>query len=120
MHRIGRTGRAKEEGKSILFYTEKEAYYKDNIETLMGMQIPELAIPKGVVITQHLTTQEQREKGKNINRNAKTEERENSGFHEKLAKNLKVNDRDRWRKERRKKYSKPKSRGDKGVNLRRK
>ncbi|MBC8474749.1 MAG: DEAD/DEAH box helicase [Cryomorphaceae bacterium] len=120
MHRIGRTGRAKEEGKSILFYTEKEAYCKDNIETLMGMQIPELAIPQDVVITQQLTTQEQREKGKNINRNAKTEERENSGFHEKLAKNLKVNDRDRWRKERRKKYSKPKSRGDKGVNLRRK
>jgi ATP-dependent RNA helicase RhlE len=120
MHRIGRTGRAKEEGKSILFYTEKEKYLKNNIEDLMNMKIKELEIPKDVVITQQLTTQEQRENGKNINRNTKTEERENSGFHEKIDKNLKVNDRDKWRKERRKKYNKPKSRGDKGVNLRRK
>jgi len=120
MHRIGRTGRAKEEGKSILFYTEKEKYLKNNIEDLMNMKIKELEIPKDVVITQQLTTQEQRENGKNINRNTKTEERENSGYHEKIDKNLKVNDRDKWRKERRKKYNKPKSRGDKGVNLRRK
>ena len=67
MHRIGRTGRAKEEGKSILFYTEKEKYLKDNIEDLMNMKIKELDIPKDVVITQQLTAQEQRENGKNIN-----------------------------------------------------
>ncbi len=120
MHRIGRTGRAKERGESILFYTKKEENHKNNIEKLMGIKISLLKIPKDVVITQQLTTQEQRENGKNINRNIKTKERENSGFHEKSAKNKQVNDRNRWRKERRKKYSKPKSRGDKGANLRRK
>jgi ATP-dependent RNA helicase RhlE len=120
MHRIGRTGRAEEEGNSILFYTEKESYYKNKIEELMSMEINSLDIPKKVEISKQLTNDELRESGKNIFRNIKKVERENSGFHEKSAKNQQVNDRDRWRKERRKKYKKPKSRGDKGVNLRRK
>jgi ATP-dependent RNA helicase RhlE len=120
MHRIGRTGRAEENGKSILFYTEREERYKDSIENLMGMEIISVKIPEEVEITTQLTIDEKRERGKKIDRNSKEVVRENSGFHEKTEKNLKVNDRDRWRKERRKKYKKPKSRGDKGVNLRRK
>jgi len=120
MHRIGRTGRAEENGKSILFYTEREERYKDSIENLMGMEIQSVKIPQEVEITTQLTIDEKRERGKRIDRNSKEVVRENSGFHEKIEKNLKVNDRDRWRKERRKKYKKPKSRGDKGVNLRRK
>ena len=120
MHRIGRTGRAKEEGKSILFYTEREKYYTSKIEDLMGMKIPELTIAEQVEITQQLTTEEHRANGKNYNRNIKKVERENSGFHEKSAKNQQVNDRDVWRKERARKYKRPKSRGDKGANLRRK
>ena len=120
MHRIGRTGRAEENGKSILFYTEREERYKDSIEKLMGMEILSVKIPEEVEITTQLTIEEKRERGKKIDRNSKEVVRENSGFHEKIEKNLKVNDRDRWRKERRKKYKKPKSRGDKGVNLRRK
>ena len=120
MHRIGRTGRAEENGKSILFYTEREEKYKESIENLMGMEIQSVKIPQEVEITTQLTIDEKRERGKRIDRNSKEVVRENSGFHEKIEKNLKVNDRDRWRKERRKKYKKPKSRGDKGVNLRRK
>ena len=120
MHRIGRTGRAEENGKSILFYTEREERYKDSIENLMGMEIISVKIPEEVEITTQLTIDEKRERGKRIDRNSKDVVRGNSGFHEKIEKNLKVNDRDRWRKERRKKYKKPKSRGDKGVNLRRK
>ena len=120
MHRIGRTGRAEENGKSILFYTEREERYKDSIENLMGMEILSVKIPEEVEITTQLTIEEKRERGKKIDRNSKEVVRENSGFHEKIEKNLKVNDRDRWRKERRKKYKKPKSRGDKGANLRRK
>ncbi|MDG2085973.1 MAG: helicase-related protein, partial [Flavobacteriales bacterium] len=120
MHRIGRTGRAEKNGKSILFYTEKEERYKDSIENLMGMEIISVKIPEEVEITTQLTIEEKRERGKKIDRNSKEVVRENSGFHEKIEKNLKVNDRDRWRKERRKKYKKPKSRGDKGANLRRK
>ncbi len=117
MHRIGRTGRAEEEGKSILFYTEKEEKNTSRIEDLMQMEITSLDIPLDVEISQQLTAEEHRQNGKNYNRNSKEVDL-NSGFHEKKAKNLKVNDRDKWRKERRKKYKKPKSRGDKGVNLR--
>ena len=44
MHRIGRTGRAEREGKSILFYTEKEESAKKAIEdgTATGGMIPKL------------------------------------------------------------------------------
>lgn len=119
MHRIGRTGRAEEEGNSILFYTEREDVYKDKIEDLMKRKISKLEIPEDVEITQKLTTEEHRANNKNINRNLKKEERINSGFHEKSAKNQQVNDRDKWRKERAVKYKKPKTRGDKGANSRR-
>ena len=120
MHRIGRTGRAEEQGKSILFNTEREEYYTDKIEDLMGMKIPEVEMPEEVEITQQLTTEEHRANGKNIFRNEKKVERENSGFHEKSEKNQQVNDRDVWRKERARKYKRAISRGDKGVNLRKK
>jgi len=120
MHRIGRTGRAEELGKSILFNTEREEYYTDKIEDLMGMEIPEVKMPEEVEMIQELTTEEHRANGKNIFRNEKKVERENSGFHEKSEKNQQVNDRDVWRKERARKYKRAISRGDKGVNLRKK
>ena len=40
IHRIGRTGRAGEQGRSILFYSEKEEVLKDAIESLMNYKIP--------------------------------------------------------------------------------
>ena len=119
MHRIGRTGRAKEKGKSILFFTEREEKYKGYIENLMQYEIPELEIPNCVEITQQLTEEEHKANGKNFFRNIKKVEK-NPAFHEKKMKNMKVNDRDKWRRERRIKYKKPKSRGDKGANRRRK
>ena len=118
MHRIGRTGRAKEKGKSILFFTEREEKYKGYIENLMQYEIPELEIPNCVEITQQLT-EEEAKKGKNFFRNIKKVEK-NPAFHEKKMKNMKVNDRDKWRRERRIKYKKPKSRGDIGANRRKK
>ena len=36
MHRIGRSGRAEHEGKSILFFTKKEIEWKESIESLMS------------------------------------------------------------------------------------
>ena len=119
MHRIGRTGRAEEKGKSLLFYTEKEEKNKEFIEDLMNYKIPVSEIPEEVEITQQLTEEERKSNGKNFYRNVKKVE-VGPSFHEKKEKNKKVNDRDKWRKERRVKYKKPKSRGDKGVNSRRK
>ena len=119
MHRIGRTGRVKEKGKSILFFTEREEKNKGYIEDLMNVTIPELEIPQQVEISQQLTEEERKLGGKNHNRNIKKIE-VGASFHDKKEKNLKINDRDKWRRERRVKYKKPKSRGDKGVNRRRK
>ena len=86
----------------------------------MGIEINKLTIPEQVERTQELTDEEHRENGKNVNRNHKKVVRENSGFHEKSTKNQQVNDRDQWRKARARKYKKPITRGDKGVNLRKK
>ena len=119
MHRIGRTGRAEEKGKSLLFYTEKEEKNKEFIEDLMNYKIPVSEIPEEVEITQQLTEEERKSNGKNFYRNVKKVE-VGPSYHEKKEKNKKVNDRDKWRKERRVKYKKPKSRGDIGVNRRRK
>ena len=119
MHRIGRTGRAEEKGKSILFFTEREEKYKGYIENLMQYEISELEIPDCVEITQQLTEEEHKANGKNFYRNIKKVEK-NPAFHEKKMKNMKVNDRDKWRRERRIKYKKPKSRGDIGANRRKK
>jgi ATP-dependent RNA helicase RhlE len=117
MHRIGRTGRAEEEGKSILFYTDKEKKHKEYIEDLMNYEIPLSEIPEAVEITQQLTEEERKLYGKNFYRNVKKVETGES-YHEKKEKNKKVNDRNKWRRERRIKYKKPKSRGDKGSNRR--
>ncbi|MFT6443685.1 MAG: ATP-dependent RNA helicase RhlE, partial [Salibacteraceae bacterium] len=50
MHRIGRTGRAGNEGKTIMFFTEKELLYKNEIEALMDLKIPVLDFPKEVEV----------------------------------------------------------------------
>ncbi|MBT6699184.1 MAG: DEAD/DEAH box helicase, partial [Flavobacteriales bacterium] len=71
MHRIGRTGRAEEKGKSLLFYTEKEEKNKEFIEDLMNYKIPVSEIPEEVEITQQLTEEERKSNGKNFYRNVK-------------------------------------------------
>ena len=87
IHRIGRTGRAEEEGKSILFFTEREEKNKGYIEDLMNISIPELEIPEVVEVTQQLTEEEHQANGKNFYRNVKKVEI-NPAFHEKKEKNL--------------------------------
>ena len=58
MHRIGRTGRAEHEGKSILFYTEAEIKDKEAIEELMKVEIPKADFPDAVEISEELTPEE--------------------------------------------------------------
>ncbi len=120
MHRIGRTGRAEEEGKSILFYTDKEKPSKIAIETLMDYKIPMIDFPEDVEISKELTPEE-RSKGKHKNpdRNLKSDT-SGPSFHEKKAKNKKVNLGGKYRRELAKKYKKPKTRGDKIQNRRKK
>jgi ATP-dependent RNA helicase RhlE len=120
MHRIGRTGRAEEEGKSILFYTKKEEPSKVAIETLMDYKIPMIDFPQEVEISKELIPEE-RSKGKHKNpdRNLK-DDASGPSFHEKKDKNKKVNLGGKYRRELAKKYKKSKTRGDKIQNRKKK
>lgn len=51
VHRIGRTGRAEQEGKAITFVNPAETYHFERIEEIIRMSVEELPIPAGVEIT---------------------------------------------------------------------
>ncbi|WP_405206930.1 DEAD/DEAH box helicase [Aquimarina sp. LLG6339-5] len=121
MHRIGRTGRAEKEGVSFVLTTEKEEEYLDAIEGLMEMQIAQLSLPDSVEISDQLTPEEQ-PKVKEIYNPHKRPNDEDAGaaFHEKKDKNKKVNLGGKYKREIKKKYKKPKTKGDKTFNLKHK
>jgi ATP-dependent RNA helicase RhlE len=50
VHRIGRTGRAFQQGKAITFVTKAEAYHIQKIEKLIREKIPVKELPAGVEI----------------------------------------------------------------------
>ncbi|WP_103071411.1 DEAD/DEAH box helicase [Aquimarina sediminis] len=120
MHRIGRTGRAEKKGVSFVLTTEKEQEYLDAIENLMEMKIEQLDLPHDVEISDQLTPEEQ-PKIKEINNPHKRPNDEvGASFHEKKEKNKKVNLGGSYRREIKKKYKKPKTKGDKTFNLKNK
>lgn len=120
MHRIGRTGRAKQQGKSILFYTEKEDIEKNAIESLMKYKIPVIDFPEVVEITNELAPEEQPKIiEKNHHRISKTDV-SGPSFHEKKEKNQKVNEGGSYQGKIAKKYKKPQTRGDKNYNNKKK
>ncbi|MAP79458.1 MAG: DEAD/DEAH box helicase [Aequorivita sp.] len=118
MHRIGRTGRAEQEGTSILLYTEKEAEAKKAIEDLMGLKIVEIDFPEEVEISKQLTYEEQ-PKVVEINNPINVED-VGPAFHEKKEKNRKENQGGSYKRTIKQKYKKPKTRGDKNYNRRKK
>lgn len=121
MHRIGRTGRAEHEGYSILLFTENEEEDKLAIEVLMAYEIPVLPLPDEVEIATELIPDERpRILKKNPHKRAGGDDAPGPAFHEKKAKNRKVNQGGSYRREIAKKYKKPKTRGDKIANQRRK
>lgn len=117
MHRIGRTGRAEEKGKSILFYTDKEEEAKIAIESLMDYKIPQTDFPLDVDISEQLLPEE-RDRTK-ISRNRSTEiVIRDAGFHDKKEKNKKTNKGGSYRLKIAKKYKKSQTRGDIFANRR--
>lgn len=121
LHRIGRTGRAEEKGKSILFYTKKEEEAKMAIEALMKYKIPKKRFPKEVEVSTELIAEE-RPRMAEIKFSHKKPDDEGAGpaFHEKKEKNQKVNLGGSYKLTIVAKYKKPKTRGDKNYNKRRK
>ncbi|MCG2418714.1 DEAD/DEAH box helicase [Aequorivita sp. F47161] len=118
MHRIGRTGRAEQEGTAILLYTQKEEAAKNAIEDLMDFKIEELDFPKEVEISKQLTYEEQPQIVE-IN-NPSNVEVAGPAFHEKKEKNKKENQGGSYKRTIKQKYKKPKTRGDKNYNKRKK
>lgn len=119
MHRIGRTGRAEQAGKSILFSAEYELPAKEAIEKLMDYQIPQIDLPEELEISQELIAEERpkdiqkKQKFKNILEDG------GGAFHEKKEKNLKTNQGGSYLRKA-KKYKRPLTRGDKNMNTRNK
>ena len=59
VHRIGRTGRAKNEGKAITFVNPAEEYHIGKIEKLIRSRIPRKELPGGVEISETSFDEEQ-------------------------------------------------------------
>jgi ATP-dependent RNA helicase RhlE len=114
IHRIGRTGRAEQEGKSLLLFTEKERKFKDAIELLMKMRIDELNFPEEVELNYEMIREEKSESS--LRKSARRNERKRvsgGAFHEKKAKNRKTNQGGSYRRKLAAKYKKPKTKGGK-------
>jgi ATP-dependent RNA helicase RhlE len=115
IHRIGRTGRADKRGIAITFITPREQEQQEAIESLMNYKIPILPLPEHLEISERLTDDEQPKVFvKNIALKLPKKEDVGPAFHEKSAKNQKVNKKrvshaDKMMK----KYGKPKTRGAK-------
>ena len=116
MHRIGRTGRAEQTGKSLLFTTAKENRRKEDIEELMNYEMPMIEFPEEVEISKSLTPDEQPDV-RELNIHVKLKD-DDSKYHEKSEKNQKTNQGGSYRRTIAKKYKKPQTRGDKNFNRR--
>ena len=114
IHRIGRTGRANRRGEAIALITPREEKELAAIETLMNYQLPLLTLPGEVEISSVLT-EDEKPKVYMKTDHIKLPKREGAGaaFHEKSAKNSKVNRKVRHADLMKQKYGKPKKRGKK-------
>ena len=114
IHRIGRTGRYDKKGISITFVTEKEKELMDKIEALMNYQVPVSPLPEDLIISEVLTDDEKpKVKMRNVLIRLPKPGESGPAFHEKLAKNKKVNIKIRLSDKMMMKYGKPKTRGQK-------
>lgn len=114
IHRIGRTGRADKKGIAITFITEKEKPFQQKIEALMKQSIPMLVLPEDLEISTVLIEDElPKVHMKTIQIKRPKIDAGGGAFHEKSAKNSKVNVRKSHKDAMMKKYGKPKKRGGK-------
>ncbi len=111
MHRIGRTGRAENEGFAISFITERDTEIVAEIETLMDYEIPKYGMPDSIYIESRLLEEEvEKEDITPYQKLGSKEFAPGPSFHEKSEKNKKVNLGGSYRREIAKKYKKPQRR----------
>lgn len=119
MHRIGRTGRAEQQGKTLLFYTEKEEVHKKAIEELMDYKIPIIDFPDQVPISKELIPEERASDIKTKHKPRKEHIASGGAFHEKKEKNKKTNQGGSYLRKKRH-HKNPRTKGDKFQNMRKK
>jgi len=108
IHRIGRTGRADKKGIAITFITEKEKTSFSAIETLMKYKVPVSSLPPDLIVSDELTEEEKPKIFMKTDA-IKPKKKDDAGpaFHEKSAKNSKVNFIVPHKERMMKKYGKP-------------
>ncbi len=105
IHRIGRTGRKEQEGVAISFVTEKEKDYLTEIQKLMNYVVPAFDLPENITISDKILLEEQPQiKFKAPPTKKLLRENVGPAYHEKSAKNSKVNVRRDHVAEKKKKY----------------
>jgi ATP-dependent RNA helicase RhlE len=114
IHRIGRTGRKDKEGISITFILEREKPYQEQIENLMEYRILMEPLPEDLEISTELTEDEKPKVYMKIPEVRLPKIDYGGGaFHQKSAKNRKVNAKVSHKDKMMQKYGKPKTRGAK-------
>ena len=113
IHRIGRTGRAEEKGIAISFVSDADHSLFENIEGMMKQKVDVEIIPNGVQINEDLIIEEVPDTHDRSYVLGSKRSELAPGFHEKKAKNMKVNLGGSYREKIKAKYKKPKTRGQK-------
>ena len=117
VHRIGRTGRAEAEGRTISYITEKEKPFMKAIEGLMEYAVPEINVPATVEISEELLYTEIEEvQMPNMNIKNPTKGPSGAAFHTKKDKNINITVEEARRIKRRKRLLqlRSKAKGKKG------
>jgi len=119
IHRIGRTGRAGQPGRSILFHTEKENTLKDAIESLMKYTIPVTQWPDEVALSTQLAPEEKDKELEPVEvPQKKSDVPKGASHHKKSTKNSKPKvAKKSYTVKMKEKFKKPIRKGDKIQNL---
>jgi ATP-dependent RNA helicase RhlE len=108
IHRIGRTGRADRKGIAMTFISDREVENFNKIEALMNVKVLENELPENLIISDVLTEDEKpKVKMKTFLVKPPKKEAVGPAFHEKSAKNSKVNFKVSHKDKMMKKYGKP-------------
>jgi ATP-dependent RNA helicase RhlE len=83
VHRIGRTGRAFQEGVAITFVTKAEVYHMEKIEALIREKVPVKDLPNEVVVEKTPFEEEQRMRREIDDQRKKEDPTFKGAFHEK-------------------------------------
>lgn len=92
IHRIGRTGRAEKEGEAIAIVTETNLVFKEAIEEFMQQEIPVMPLPDDLVFSNSVSPEEHTPTaGDKAWLKPVLISKDEKAFHDKKAKNKKVN-----------------------------